>query len=34
VSVIDTERFTTLAVLDLPSPSGVFFTARAARIGF
>jgi protein NirF len=34
VSVIDTERFTTLQVLDLPSPSGVFFTARAARIGF
>lgn len=34
VSVIDTERFTTLQVLDVPSPSGVFFTARAARIGF
>ncbi len=34
VSVIDTERFTTLRVLDVPSPSGVFFTARAARIGF
>lgn len=34
VSVVDTERFTTLSVLDLPSPSGVFFTARATRIGF
>jgi protein NirF len=34
VTVIDTERFTTLQVLDVPSPSGVFFTARAARMGF
>jgi len=34
VSVFDTEHFATLGVLDLPSPSGVFFTARAARIGF
>jgi len=34
VSVIDTESFATLQVLDVPSPSGVFFTARAARIGF
>jgi protein NirF len=34
VSVVDTERFETLATLALPSPSGVFFTARAARIGF
>lgn len=34
VSVIDTETFATLATLGLPSPSGVFFTARAARTGF
>jgi protein NirF len=34
VSVFDTERFATLGVLDLPSPSGVFFTARSTRIGF
>jgi protein NirF len=34
VSVLDTERFATLAILDVPSPSGVFFTARATRIGF
>jgi len=34
VSVIDTERFTTLAALDVDAPSGVFFTSRAARIGF
>jgi protein NirF len=34
VSVIDTERFVTLNVLDVQSPSGVFFTARATRIGF
>ncbi|MBP6224677.1 MAG: protein nirF [Rhizobacter sp.] len=34
VSVIDTQRFETLATLEIDSPSGVFFTSRAARIGF
>ncbi|MBT9596563.1 MAG: protein nirF [Vitreoscilla sp.] len=34
VSVIDTQRFETLATLDITSPSGVFFTSRAARVGF
>ena len=34
VSVIDTASFATLATLPLPSPSGVFFTSRAARMGF
>ncbi|MDR0273845.1 MAG: protein nirF, partial [Burkholderiaceae bacterium] len=34
VRVIDTRTFVTLASIDVPSPSGVFFTARAARIGF
>jgi protein NirF len=34
VSVIDTHNFATLAKLDIDSPSGIFFTARAARIGF
>jgi protein NirF len=34
VSVIDTRRFETLARLDIDSPSGVFFTSRAARMGF
>ena len=34
VSVIDTQSFATLAKLDVDSPSGIFFTARAARIGF
>ncbi|MFZ2648677.1 MAG: cytochrome D1 domain-containing protein, partial [Burkholderiaceae bacterium] len=34
VSVIDTRHFETLARLDVDSPSGVFFTSRAARIGF
>jgi protein NirF len=34
VSVVDTERFTTLATLDVDAPSGVFFTSRAARMGF
>jgi protein NirF len=32
--VIDTERFTTLATLEVDAPSGVFFTSRAARMGF
>ena len=34
VSVIDTQRFETLATLDIAEPSGVFFTSRAARMGF
>ena len=34
VSVIDTASFATLAQLTVDSPSGIFFTARAARIGF
>ena len=34
VSVIDTQRFETLAMLDVNAPSGVFFTSRAARTGF
>jgi protein NirF len=34
VSVIDTQRFETLAMLDIDAPSGVFFTSRAARMGF
>lgn len=34
VSVIDTLRFETLATLDITEPSGVFFTSRAARMGF
>ena len=33
VSVIDTQRFETLATLDITEPSGVFFTSRAARMG-
>jgi protein NirF len=34
VSVIDTQRFETLATLAIDAPSGVFFTSRAARMGF
>lgn len=34
VSVIDTATLDTTATLSLPSPSGVFFTSRAARMGF
>ncbi|WP_395701381.1 cytochrome D1 domain-containing protein [Aquabacterium sp.] len=34
VSVLDTQRFATLAELPMDSPSGIFFTARAARLGF
>src|SRR5574337_781590 len=34
VAVIDTESFATLASLEVDSPSGIFFTARAGRIGF
>ncbi len=34
VAVIATDSFATLAQLDVDSPSGIFFTARAGRIGF
>jgi protein NirF len=34
VSVLDTTTFATLATLPLDAPSGVFFTSRAARLGF
>jgi len=34
VSVFDTRSFATLARLDIDAPSGIFFTARAARVGF
>jgi len=34
VTVIDTERLDTLATLAVDAPSGIFFTARAARLGF
>ncbi|WP_298828291.1 cytochrome D1 domain-containing protein [uncultured Piscinibacter sp.] len=34
VSVFDTQTFATLATLPLDAPSGVFFTSRAARVGF
>ncbi|MDO9250538.1 MAG: cytochrome D1 domain-containing protein [Hydrogenophaga sp.] len=34
VSVIDTQTLLTRARLDVPAPSGIFFTARAARVGF
>jgi len=33
VSVVDTASFATLATLRVASPSGIFFTARAARLG-
>lgn len=33
VSVIDTQSFATLAALAIDAPSGIFFTARAARLG-
>lgn len=33
VSVIDTASFATLAALHVDAPSGIFFTARAARVG-
>jgi protein NirF len=32
--VLDTTTFATLATLPLDAPSGVFFTSRAARLGF
>ncbi|MDR2240845.1 MAG: protein nirF [Zoogloeaceae bacterium] len=34
VVVYDTASFATLAELPAPSPSGIFFTSRAGRIGF
>jgi len=34
VSVVDTHSFATLAQLTVPAPSGIFFTSRAARMGF
>ena len=34
VTVFDTQSFDTLAALTLDAPSGVFFTSRAARMGF
>jgi protein NirF len=34
VVVLDTQRFDTLASLPVDAPSGIFFTARAARVGF
>ena len=33
VSVVDTASFETLATLDVNAPSGIFFSARAARLG-
>lgn len=34
VSVVDTRSFATLARLSIAAPSGIFFTSRAARMGF
>ena len=34
MAVIDTQSFQTLATLPAKSPSGIFFTSRAARTGF
>jgi protein NirF len=34
VCVVDTRRYDTLATLTVDAPSGIFFTARAARLGF
>lgn len=34
VIVFDTQNFQRLAELPVPSPSGIFFTSRAARLGF
>jgi protein NirF len=34
VSVINTQTFATTATLTVDSPSGIFFTSRAARMGF
>ena len=34
VVVIDTHTLAVQASLDVDAPSGIFFTARAARVGF
>jgi protein NirF len=34
VSIIDTQTFATRTRLDVAAPSGIFFTSRAARLGF
>ena len=34
VSVIDTQSFAPQATMTIDSPSGIFFTSRAARVGF
>jgi protein NirF len=34
VSVVDTGSLQTVAALDIDAPSGIFFTSRAARMGF
>lgn len=34
VTVVDTASYATLATLPMDAPSGVFFTSRAARMGF
>lgn len=34
VAVIDTQTFATQVILPVAAPSGIFFTSRAARIGF
>jgi protein NirF len=34
VVVYDTQRLEPLAQLEIDAPSGIFFTARAARTGF
>ena len=34
ISVIDTQTFATQTTLTVDSPSGIFFTSRAARMGF
>ena len=34
VTVYDTQTLKVRAVLDLEAPSGIFFTSRAARMGF
>ena len=33
VSIVDTQSFATVAQLAVDSPSGIFFTSRAARLG-
>ena len=34
VLIYDTRSFAKLAEIDADAPSGIFFTSRAARIGF